>query len=99
MAARLIWAESALRDLDGLAAYIAEDSPHYAALTVDRIVSAVEHLAEFPLVGRAVPEFDDLTLREVFWRQYRIIYKVEADIVAIVAVAHGARPLDAPLGG
>jgi toxin ParE1/3/4 len=98
MAATLIWTESALADVEGIVAYIGRDSPHYAALTAERIVESVERLGEFPLQGRVVPEFDDPDLREVFWRDYRIVYRVESDRVAIVAVVHGARRIMDALG-
>jgi addiction module RelE/StbE family toxin len=94
MAAQLVWAESALADLDALAAYIALDSAHYAAATVDRIVACVEHLATFPLSGRVVPEYENPTIREVFWRHYRIVYHVEGEIVTVLAVVRGARQID-----
>jgi toxin ParE1/3/4 len=95
MAARLVWTESALADLEALAMYIGEDSPHYAALTVERIVAAAERVSEFPRSGHVVPEFGEETIREVIWRQYRIVYKVTADVVTVLTVVHGARELGA----
>ena len=44
----LIWSPQALRDLEGVRAYIALDSPRYADLTVRRVVAAVERLKTFP---------------------------------------------------
>lgn len=52
----LIWSPQAFRDLEGIRAYIALDSPRYADLTVRRVVEAVERLKVFPESGRAVPE-------------------------------------------
>jgi len=44
----LIWSPQAFRDLEGIRAYIALDSPRYADLTVRRVVEAVERLKVFP---------------------------------------------------
>lgn len=50
-------------------------------------------LAQFPEIGRVVPEENDGTIREIIFRPYRIIYKVLAEkrIVAIARIWHGAR--------
>jgi plasmid stabilization system protein ParE len=48
----IIWSPQALRDLGGIRAYIAQDSPRYAELVVQRIVAGVERLETFP--GRGV---------------------------------------------
>lgn len=94
MATELSWTESALQDLQGIVAYIAKDSPHYAALTAERILAAAARVSEFPESGRVVPEFGTPELREVFWHGYRIVYRVAAQTTAILAVAHGARRLE-----
>ena len=46
--------------------------------------------------GRVVPELGDETLREWFAYSYRIIYRIEKDlvIIAAAAVVHGKRLLD-----
>jgi toxin ParE1/3/4 len=93
MAATLIWTENALQDVEAIVAYIGRDSPHYAVLTAERILQTVERLAEFPRSGRVVPEFQDAYLREVFLRQYRIVYRVAGETVTIITVVHGARLL------
>jgi plasmid stabilization system protein ParE len=54
-------------------------------------VAAVERLAVFPESGRIVPEFRDPALREVLWRNYRIVYRCRSRCVEIVTVFHGAR--------
>jgi len=59
------WSAEALRDIESVRTYIAEDSPRYADLVVRRIMSAVERLATFPESGRMVPERGDPMIREV----------------------------------
>ena len=40
-----------------------------------------------------VPEIDALDIRELFIRNYRLIYQVTTDRVFILAFVHGARDL------
>lgn len=91
--ARLTWGPSAIRDLDGIAAFIATDSPHYAKLLVQRIVSRVETLAQFPRAGRVVPEYARNDLREFIIDNYRVVYRIRIGDIQVVTVVHGARPL------
>ena len=97
MARKIEWAEQALLNLEYIAAFIAKDSPRYAALTVACIIERIEQAAEFPESGRRVPEYVALDLRELFWRDYRIIYRVDAKRVVVVAVVHGRRRLEPPV--
>jgi hypothetical protein len=41
--------------------------------------------------GRVVPEIGDSAVREVFVFRYRMVYRVQADRVEIIAFVHGAR--------
>ena len=56
------WTERAQDDLAATRAFIEADSTHYAAVTVRRLLGAVDRLADFPRSGRAVPEFSDHVL-------------------------------------
>ena len=48
-----------------------------------------------PYSGRVVPELENNTIRELLYKNYRIVYRVlnETDI-EILAVVHGARDFD-----
>jgi plasmid stabilization system protein ParE len=56
-------------------------------------MSKVDVLAQFPQIGRVVPEENDETIREIILRPYRIIYKVlaEKQIIGIARIWHAAR--------
>ncbi len=69
----IVWSPQSLRDVESIRAYIAADSPRYAGLVVQRIVSAVERLAAFPECGRMVPERNSPEIREVIVRPYRVV--------------------------
>ena len=89
MAHEVEWSPAALDDVDAIAAYIARDSPHYAAAEVQRLIEASRRLAHFPELGRSIPEFGDPALREVLGSSYRMLYRVsESVVVTIAAVVH-----------
>lgn len=93
MAHRVVWSKRALADVEAIATYIATDSSSYASTVVRKVLSSTRSLANFPLAGKKVPEFDDESIREVFAFSYRIIYRVEQDAVLVAAVIHGKRML------
>ena len=47
----ILWTDDALRDLDDLAAFIAQDNPRAAEKLARRIVEAVAGLSVFPRIG------------------------------------------------
>lgn len=88
MAHEIEWSPAALDDVGAIAAYIARDSPHYAAAEVQRLIEASRRLADFPESGRTVPEFADPSLRELVVSNYRMLYRVIEGVVTIAAVIH-----------
>ena len=59
------WTPQAADDLQAIYDFIARDSPHYAQLTVEGILAAIDLLQRFPLMGRHVPERPRDDLREL----------------------------------
>jgi toxin ParE1/3/4 len=51
-------------------------------------------IPQFPKSGRIVPEYDNENLRERIYESYRIVYRLKGEIIEIVAICHGAKPLD-----
>jgi toxin ParE1/3/4 len=94
MARSVVWSPRAIDDVEAIAAYIAQDSEAYAASVVRVILSKARNLAEFPHIGRVVPELDDPTIREIFAYSYRIIYEITDSEVTIATVVHGSRMLE-----
>ena len=77
-------------------AYIRRDKPSAAARFRQRAEKALKKLLEYPESGRHIPEFPELPYREVIVPPYRFFYRIEDDIVWIVAVWHGAQLPDEP---
>lgn len=97
MARRLVWSPEAVEDLESIASYISRDSAHYARSVVSRIVAAAESIPDNPHLGREVPELGSPAFRERFVHKFRVIYRVDADRVLVVAIIHGSRLLEALL--
>jgi plasmid stabilization system protein ParE len=93
MAYQIIWSFQARDDLREIVTFIAADNPAVAESFGFRLMSKVDVLANFPLIGRAVPEEHDENIRELILRPYRIIYQVlpAQQVVAIARIWHGAR--------
>lgn len=86
-------APSARRDLREIVRYISQDSPQRARTFGDFLVAQAKRLADFPHMGRIVPELDDQRIRELIVRSYRVIYAIDgsAKRVDILRFWHGAR--------
>jgi toxin ParE1/3/4 len=91
--AKLIWSPRALQDMDNACEYIARESPSYAYLFADRLVRFIQNVANQPLLGAVVPEYNRQDLRERLFQNYRIVYRVSEDYVELVTIIHAARLL------
>ena len=88
----VLWTEQARADLAAIRAFISQDSPHYASVIISRLIAATDRLGPFPESGRAVPEFDDPSVREVVHRPYRIVYRlVGVDELHVLTVHHASQ--------
>ena len=89
--------EDTLRDLEEIHDYIAEhDTPANAEHVLDRIEEAVKGLARFPGRGAHPKELLALGIREyrqMFFKPYRVIYRVSGRRVYIYLVADGRRDM------
>lgn len=55
---------------------------------------AVHLLGRFPRRGRMVPELSRSDVRELIYRDHRVVYRVSTRLVEIVTVRHARRQLD-----
>jgi addiction module RelE/StbE family toxin len=87
------WTNNTLEELDDIANYISKDLPKYAQILVKQIYEMVSHLKQVPKFGRKVPEYNYPNLREILYKNYRIIYLVKNEYLQIISVIHGSRSL------
>jgi plasmid stabilization system protein ParE len=89
------WSRLAIDRVVEIGEWIASERPAAAIRIVDGLFDAAERLEAFPLRGRRVPEFDERTdLREIFYEQFRIVYKVSGVHVDILTVRHMLQLMD-----
>jgi toxin ParE1/3/4 len=77
-------------------AYIRRDKPSAATRFRQRAEKSLKRLLEYPESGRSIPEFPEMPHCELIVPPYRLFYRVENDIVWIVAVWHGAQLPEQP---
>ena len=87
------WLKVADYDLIQIYNYIYENSIYYSIKTVNNIVNLVKHLEYSPYMGRKIPEFNEENKRELIYKSYRIMYKIEHNKVFIRRIWHSARKL------
>ncbi len=88
------WTNKALEELDDIANYISKDSSNYAQILVKQIYEMISHLKLFPKFGRKVPEYNNPNIREILYKNYRIVYLVKQEHLEIISVIHGSRRLN-----
>jgi toxin ParE1/3/4 len=81
------WSETAGNDLDSIYDHILRGNEPAAAKTIGRIVTGVEMLAQHPALGR---RGEEPGTRELIVPPYRVIYRINAPVIEIAAVIHGA---------
>ncbi len=93
MAYQVALSPSARRDLRDIVRYISMDSPEHAVRFGQFLISSTKRLADFPEMGRVVPEFDDPSIREIIVRSYRVIHRVDRGEcrIDVARFWHGAR--------
>lgn len=86
---------NAERDVADVATYLLHtDSPDLALTFIDELSSRISTLERFPKRGNVPRELEDVgshDVRQVYIRDYRIIYVVSETTVFVVAVIDGRR--------
>jgi toxin ParE1/3/4 len=101
---RIEWSQQAEDRLLAIEDYIAQDDPAAAQRHVLLLVTKCNALADFPHLGRVLPEAERLTdspapesthrtLRELIIKGYRVVYRVHAEHIEVVTVFEGHRRL------
>lgn len=90
---KILWSNLGLSSLNDIISYIAKDSDLYASNFAKRMLERIEILKTFPQIGRVVPEYNNPRIREIIYQNYRVVYKINDDLIIIVYIGHGAREL------
>jgi toxin ParE1/3/4 len=89
----IIWKPQAEKDLTAIQEFYLSVAPELADIIIDQIIHRTRHLELNPQSGRIVPELNDPLIREVIYRNYRIIYyhNTEEQSVEILTVFHSTK--------
>jgi toxin ParE1/3/4 len=83
---KIFWSPLAVKRLEEIYEYIAEDNISSAQDLVDNIFKKVESLLSHSERGRKTPEVNREDIRELFEGEYRIIYRLEATNIFILTI-------------
>jgi toxin ParE1/3/4 len=83
----VVWLEPAIASLAQVQEYISTDSPLTASrFTEDLYLDVSARLAQFPRIGRKIPEKDKDEYREIIHGNYRIMYKLADEEIRVLTV-------------
>ncbi len=86
---KINWSPLSLDRILEIANYIAEDKPGASNNWVESVFKSAERLVKFPESGRIVSEIKRTEIREILLGNYRIIYRIENDLISVLTVRHG----------
>ena len=92
--ARVIWAETALRDLESIAEYIDLDDPEAAKRIVRRVFEKTDRLESFPESGTKPKVLKGTPYRRLISKPVLVYYRIEGGIAFIVHVVKEERKFD-----
>ena len=94
---KIIWAESAEKDLGGILAYVARDNPTHALKIFRTIKSKTSNLYHAPTRGRIIPELQEqgvLQYRELVISPWRVMYRIAGQSVLVLAILDSRRNIE-----
>jgi toxin ParE1/3/4 len=98
---QVVITEDAENDLEDIVTYIAKhDSPRAAQYVLSRILDIADSLTAVPSRGTSPKELralGDQEYRQVFFKPYRLIYRIVEQQVVIYVITDGRRDLQSLL--
>jgi plasmid stabilization system protein ParE len=97
--AHVRFTEQAQSELDAIIEYYERvGATSFAEVFEKKVIEKVRPLERFPRMGRVVPEIKDEAIREVIYRNYRLVYVVDADDenVEVLTIFHSSRQFGTP---
>ena len=84
-------------DLEKIISYYHELNVSTARRYYKGIIEVIKKLEKFPMLGRIVPECEDVfydKYRELIYENYRIIYRFEAEQIYIIRILDARMDID-----
>ena len=86
---KLLWTKESLLKLQEIEVYIAPDNPQAAIELIDKMILLAESLPRNPEKGRIVPELSISQIRELIFKNYRLVYLLKENSIEILTVFEG----------
>jgi len=90
---KINWTQKAQNNLISIGLYIKNDNPGIARKFLGAIRKRVLILKENPQIGRIVPGLNQADIRELIFKNYRIVYKLKSQDIDILTVFEGHKLL------
>ncbi len=90
----IVWSKESLTRLQEIEDYIAKDNPKAAIEFVSKLIVRAESIVLHPKKGRVVPEISIENIRELLYKNYRIVYMIKEKTIFIVTVFEGHKLLN-----
>lgn len=83
---KINWSKEAMINLQQIEDFISDDNPEAAIRFTDKLISLSKDIGRFPKRGRIVPELSIDLIREIIYKNYRIVYAVKKNSITILTV-------------
>jgi len=93
----VLWTDIAKSDLDSIISFIHNENKELAYEIFVQLKSAALDLEKFPKRGRIVPELEFFFIRnyrEIIIKTWRVIYRIDANNIYILAVLDSHRNIE-----
>ena len=88
------WTKQAIEDVFHIQENFRNTSQSFSQNLIDKFFEKGNLLEKFPELGRKVPEFNRVEIRELIFKNYRMIYKrINHSTIHIVAIHNSIFPL------
>jgi toxin ParE1/3/4 len=88
------WSNKVFDDILHIKEYLALSSEVLAEKFIDKVFEKVEVLKTFPNIGKMVLEFNRKDIRELIYKQYRIVYRIKSEgKITILTIQHSSIPM------
>ena len=91
---KITWSKQAIEDIHRIQEYYSDFAVTFSIQLVDQIFDKENLIADHPEIGRIVPELNNKSVREIIFRNFRIIYAIfDSQRISILTVHESSRPL------
>mgnify|MGYP000096119233 CR=1 FL=1 len=91
---KITWSKQAIEDIYKIQEFYSSVATNFSLKLVDQIFEKEKLIANHPEIGRIVPEVNNSSVRELIFRNFRIIYLIfDTEQITIVTIHESSRPL------